>query len=459
MEAQLPTAFEKVVGPPARPHHPQVQAGELVAKPRHDVERVLDALVRDEPGEHDEPWRLGGLGGIELGDGRSAVPGDGDVARLHTQPDQLAAGDLAHGDVRRPAVDTHRDLRLHEPAEPRQGAGQDRPLFSVHVVHQHHDARAGEQPGQERHAVLHLEDGVEAAEPTGGQEECGPQVDGQVPTPADVTDPVAGLGLRGSRITRGEHRESGAAGVEAPGDLGDVELRTAGLGVPRIAPVEHEDVVARSRHLAHPPRRPVWPRRPRLTSGRVFGRLREPHEARLATGGCVVGSPGGGTCGSPVGLAPGRVVRGSRSAPPGAGDGARLCPQLRHGVGARPHHAFRLPRPGRQPAPGRPVRRGGGGARLGRPRDGPAEDRAARLSGGWWAWRRPADARRPDGREDRRGHHLPVEPSGGGAPVDRSLAGAHRLGLPAVGAGAGPPLAVYAPVAADAAAGASCSAR
>ena len=120
----------------------------------------------------------------------------------------------------------------------------------MHVVHQDHDASPGEQPREERHAVLHLEDGVVTAEATGEKEQCCPEVDRQVPAAAHVADAVTGLGRRGSRVASGEHRESDAARAQPPGDLGDVELRTAGLGVPGIAPVEHEHPASRSGHLS-----------------------------------------------------------------------------------------------------------------------------------------------------------------------------------------------------------------
>ena len=157
-------------------------------------------------------------------------------------------------------------------------------------------------------------------------------------------------------------------------------------------------------------------------SGRSWGR------------GDVVGSIRGGARRPTRDVAPGRLVLLAGPAAPGTGPGPRLRAQLRHGLGAGARHEVGLPGPGDQPASGGAVRRRGGGARLGRPRDGAAEGRPARLSRGGWSGSGPAGSRPLAGRQAGRDQLLPVESARGREAPDRALAGAHRLGLPAVGA-------------------------
>ena len=232
----------------------QVQARQLLPKRGHRLQRVLDALVGDQPAQHHDPGGRGRPWRIEGRRRRLPVPCDGDVLGAHAQRHQLAPRDLADRDVRGALVDAHRDLGLHEPAEPGQSRAEDRPLLAVHVVHQDHHAGAGEQPGQERHAVLYLQDGIQSAEAAEDQQQRCPQVDGEVPATAAVADAFAGLVGRSARIARGEHRDVGPGRPQPTGDLVDVELRTPALRVPEVAPVEDENPVARrSRHVVTSP--------------------------------------------------------------------------------------------------------------------------------------------------------------------------------------------------------------
>ena len=86
----------------------------------------------------------------------------------------------------------------------REHRAEDRPLLTVHVVHQHRDPGPGEQPGQERHAVLHLEHVVDPAEPAREQEQRRPQVDRQVTAAAQVADAVDLLVAGGAGVERAE---------------------------------------------------------------------------------------------------------------------------------------------------------------------------------------------------------------------------------------------------------------
>ena len=188
------------------------------------------------------------------------------------------------------------------------------------------------------------------------------------------------------------------------------------------------------RSLRHPRRSPRGPGRPR--PGRVARRVA--HQPRLCS------RADNDRCG---GTAPrsGPVVVAARRAHARQRAGPRLRADLRHGLGARPRGARRLPRPGVEPAAGGALRHGRGAARRGRPGDGAPEGRAGRHPGrgghgslapgrsgrAGRAVRRPRRARRVDA--------LRVEPVRGRAAGHRALAAPDDLRGAAVDPRARPP--------------------
>ena len=110
----------------------------------------------------------------------------------HAEVTELGPGHVGHGDVAAAAIEPGSDCGLQEPADPGpQRPEHDAPLLAVDVVDEDDDrtATAGPQPGQERHAVVHLDDDVRAAEAVSSVHERRPQVDALVATAAD--DPRA----------------------------------------------------------------------------------------------------------------------------------------------------------------------------------------------------------------------------------------------------------------------------
>ena len=113
---------------------PQLRPGAGRAR-RHHVHRVLDALVRHEPADHDQ---RGGVAAPALHPGRRGARCAATVCRGPATPSagELAAGLLGHGEVAAPGTRAARS-GTRSPAEPAEHRTEHRPLLAVHVVHEH----------------------------------------------------------------------------------------------------------------------------------------------------------------------------------------------------------------------------------------------------------------------------------------------------------------------------------
>ena len=79
---------------------------------------------------------------------------------VHAERDQIAGRRQRHRQVLIAPVHPRRQRRLDKPAEPAEHRPGHRPLLAMAVVHQHHHPPAVHQPGQERQAVLGVDDHV-----------------------------------------------------------------------------------------------------------------------------------------------------------------------------------------------------------------------------------------------------------------------------------------------------------
>ena len=206
------------------------------------VDDVLDLLVRHQPA-HDRDRGSGrGAPGrhVRL---RRAVVHHRDPRLRDAEVHELLARGHRHGDVLAAPVDPRREPALDPPADAARHAGvHDRPLLLVHVVHQHDDRRPGGQPREERHAVLDVHDDVRPAELAAPQRTETRGVDAQLAAPVDVADPGDRLLGRRPRVAGAEHRHGRPPRHEPLGDLLEVQLGAAPLGVAAVAPAEEDDV-------------------------------------------------------------------------------------------------------------------------------------------------------------------------------------------------------------------------
>ena len=131
---------------------------------------------------------------------------------------------------------------LDPPAEPGGARPEDdRPLLAVHVVHEVDHRGGAHDRGEVRHAVLDVDHHVRAlaAHQVGEQ---GAAVDRVVAPVADVPDTLDHLVGEGAGVGGGPEHDVVPSRSEALGDVDEVPLRAAGLGVVQVAPVEQEDV-------------------------------------------------------------------------------------------------------------------------------------------------------------------------------------------------------------------------
>ena len=239
--------------PPAVADDGQPQVRQLPGQPRHRGQRDLDPLVRHEPTEHDDRRVRRAL---DLGVPRpgGAVVHDGHPVARQAQRGQLVAGDAGDGDVGGAAVQARREPRLDGPADPRhERAEDDAPLLAVDVVDEHHDRRACPQPGQERHAVLHVDHDVGAAEATAQAAQRGAQIDRGARAAAHDAVAVADLVARRAAVVGAEEGDAVTARGQPGGDGLGVDLGATALGVGRVAPVEQDDVERSRRGRSHRP--------------------------------------------------------------------------------------------------------------------------------------------------------------------------------------------------------------
>ena len=110
-------------------------------------------------------------------------------------------------------------------------------------MHEVDDAGPTSQGGQERDAILHIDDDV-GAQATGQSRQLRPWEDSEAPTAPGVGDPSDHLVGDGPRIGRRANRHLVAARDEPLGHFGEVFLGATGLGVGKIPPREEENAIA-----------------------------------------------------------------------------------------------------------------------------------------------------------------------------------------------------------------------
>jgi hypothetical protein len=121
-------------------------------------------------------------------------------------------------------------------------------LLTVAVVHEHDDATAVDQPGQERDTVLGVDDHVGARMSQRAQADArqqhrqpGPDVHRVGPAAAAHPDAVDDLAAGRAGIARGAQRDVDAVGRQLGADALQIGLAAAALRVPGVAPAQHQD--------------------------------------------------------------------------------------------------------------------------------------------------------------------------------------------------------------------------
>jgi hypothetical protein len=116
------------------------------------------------------------------------------------------------------------------------------------MVDEDEDRAAGDQLGEERHAVLDVDDQVRAGPSDGPQRvEVDPEL---VATPA-ITHTVTPLAGVRSRVGRALDLDAVAVRGEAFGHPLDVPLRAAAFGMPGVTPVDEQHTRTRVAWSAH----------------------------------------------------------------------------------------------------------------------------------------------------------------------------------------------------------------
>ena len=232
--------------PTSRCRRRQRQSGKLLAQLDDRVDRVLHLLVRHQPahdadarGAHDlagSPWAAAGR--CRSGRRRSARrrPRARSSSRVARDPVTYWQRPVEPGGER--ALDPPADLADHPRVD-------HRPLLAVHVVHQHDDRLPRHQPGEERHAVLDVDDQVGLARgPPRRRARMPSSVDRALRPPPHVADAVDRSSV-GAPACAAQNTVTRAAALDeslAPlleGPLGPATLRVAG-----VAPAEERDVEA-----------------------------------------------------------------------------------------------------------------------------------------------------------------------------------------------------------------------
>ena len=220
------------------------------------VDRQLDPLVRHQPAEHDHArLRAARPGRGVHRQHRRVQPGvdDPDPVGVDADRDQVGPGGGGDGQVAAAPVDPRRQPGLQPPADPAEGAAEDRgPLLPVQVVGDVDDQRPGEQRRPERHPVLHVQHHVVPAPPP-GQGQRRPRVDGEPAAAAHVRHPVDGLLRHGAGVAGAPHGHLVPERRQAAGHPLAEALGPAALGMARITPVEEQY----AQPVLHPPRRPL----------------------------------------------------------------------------------------------------------------------------------------------------------------------------------------------------------
>jgi len=252
-DAEFVGALAQVLLPPAAADDVQVQCRNGPAQLRDRGEGVLDLLVRHQPRQHAYA-RVRRAGLVAAGrdadrDRVGAVAHHGNSVPLDAEVGEFVGRRQRHGQVLAVAVHARGEPRLDPPADaPHEPAG-DGPLLAVAVVDEHGDRRAGDGPGEERDAVLGVDDGVGSqtgeraeSEAPGEDRSERPRIHREPAAAANDADAVDDLLARGAGIPGGAERDLDAAARETRPDLLEVPLAAAALGMPGVAPAQQENL-------------------------------------------------------------------------------------------------------------------------------------------------------------------------------------------------------------------------
>src|SRR3954463_1270085 len=191
------------------------------------------------------PTRVGTAGSVPLW--TTAIRGPVPPVRGAGAPElrERGASRARDRDVLAGAVQKRREAALYPPADASgESRGDDRPLLTMHVVDENDDGSAGDQPGQERHTVLDVDDEVDPPEPLADQHPQATRVDRRLRAASDVPHAVDRLDGRGGGVCGGEDRHPAPPGEEAGRHLVEVPLGSTTLGVLGVPPAEEDDVSA-----------------------------------------------------------------------------------------------------------------------------------------------------------------------------------------------------------------------
>ena len=259
LDPQLAGVIPQAIGPPSVADNIQAHVRVGARHGGQRVQRVLDLLVGDQPGQRHQVDRLllAGVVGVGAGGVRNqrrrnrinAVTNDLDVAARHAKLHQLLGGGGGDGDPAAAPVDPRRDGGFDQPADAGEDRAGDGPLFAVAVMRQNNRGRAADQGGEEGHAVLRIHHNVRAANirqgptPPAGSQDRGQRtrVNRQVAAATRETEIAAdllrscGAGIVGSA----EHHLVALVGQVLPHAL-QVTFAAATFGVVCVAPAEKQ---------------------------------------------------------------------------------------------------------------------------------------------------------------------------------------------------------------------------
>ena len=214
------------------------------------VDSVLDLLVGNKATHHAD-GRMWCLGAVDEGCRVGPVVDHGDALGVHTLLDEFITGGGGDRDVLTVAIETRCRAALDPPADFAEQPGEHNgPLLPMHVVDKHDDRLPGSETGEERQAILDVDDGINTTESAGGQHRQSAGVDAEAGTPPDEPDAVAYLVARGEIVLRAEDRHSCAVINQPPSDPLEIELCAAAFGVGCVSPTEKDNVAILERHGA-----------------------------------------------------------------------------------------------------------------------------------------------------------------------------------------------------------------
>jgi len=252
-DAEFGGEVPQVLLPPAAADDVEVQSRDAFAQRGDRGQCVLDLLVRHEPRQHAHAG-MGGAGVVPTcfhGGGQCvrAVPDHRDAVVVDTEPAEFVGGRQRHGQVLVASVHPRGELRFDPPAELGHPASGDGPLFAVAVVHQDRHGCSGDEPREERDAVLGVDDRVGAyvlqrpeSEAAGGEGGEGPRVDAEAAAPAADVDAAPPVAACRARVRRGTQGDLDAAGGETGADLLEVPLASTSLRMPAVTPAEQQNL-------------------------------------------------------------------------------------------------------------------------------------------------------------------------------------------------------------------------